>query len=89
LSFQRVAFAGANPDDRFFLVEVRHRIGTDDALWIPEITDDLKTWSSSPDAIGNNRTSASGLNWVTEQYWGKQPISENQSRFIRVRVKQR
>lgn len=89
LSFRNVDFAGANPDDRFFLVEVRHRIGTDDAIWIPEISDDLQTWSGDPVVLGINRTSATGLNWITEQYWGVQPISAEQHRYIRVRVEQR
>ncbi len=89
LDFRLVDFVGADPDDRFFLVEVRHQIGTDDVVWIPEISADLQSWSSDPDELGVNRTSATGLDWVTEQYWAVQPISEQERRFIRVRVEKR
>ena len=89
LDFRFVDFAGADPDDRFFFVQVRHRIGTDDAIWIPEISADLQLWSSDHADIGINRTSATGLDWVTEQYWGPQPISEQERQYIRIRVEER
>ena len=89
LGFRFVDFAGENPDDRFFFVQVRHRIGTDDAVWIPEISADLESWSSDHAELGINRTSATGLDWVTEQYWSVQPIAELKRRFIRVRVEKR
>jgi len=78
-----------DPSERFLLVEVRRRIGTDDVVWIPEVSDDLRTWIRGPIVPGINRPSSAGPAWVTDQFRGTQPVSAQPRQFIRVRVEQR
>lgn len=75
--------------DRFFQTEIRRRIGTDDAVWIPEFSTDLQSWSTNPSDVKVSRTSSNDHDWITEQYRASQPISAGQHRFIRVRVEER
>lgn len=88
-SFQYIGDTGDDGPDRFFQIEIPRRIGTDDAVWIPEFSTDLKSWSATPNDLELIRTPSPDHQWTIEQYRATQPISEDQHRFIRLRAESR